>query len=64
MCSSDLGKTFSGTVTDEKDLLPLAHELSQDPEVADYLSVAELKELTNTDYYTKYIDTSFQRVGL
>jgi len=58
------GKTFSGTVTDEKDLLPLAHELSQDPEVADYLSVAELKELTNTDYYTKYIDTSFQRVGL
>jgi adenylosuccinate lyase len=58
------GKTFADTVTDEKGLLPLASELSQDPEVADYLSVAELKELTNTDYYTKYIDVSFQRVGL
>jgi adenylosuccinate lyase len=58
------GKTFLGVATDEHGLLPLAVELSNDPEVAQYLSADELKELTNTDYYTKYIDTSFQRVGL
>jgi adenylosuccinate lyase len=58
------GKSFLGTAANENDLLPLAVELRDDPEVAQYLSVAELKELTNTDYYTKYIDTAFQRVGL
>ncbi len=38
--------------------------LSEDPEVAGYLSRTELQGLTNTDYYVKYIDTSFKRVGL
>jgi adenylosuccinate lyase len=38
--------------------------LSNDSEVASYLSQQELAELTNTDYYLKYIDTAFQRVGL
>jgi adenylosuccinate lyase len=38
--------------------------LSHDPEVTGYLSRAELEELTNTDFYVKYIDTAFQRVGL
>ncbi|HEX7734006.1 MAG TPA: adenylosuccinate lyase [Ktedonobacteraceae bacterium] len=58
------GKTFAGVVTDERGLLPLAVQLSNDPEVAQYLSTGELKELTSTDYYIKYIDTSFKRVGL
>jgi adenylosuccinate lyase len=58
------GKSFLGTATSENDLLPLALELSNDPEVAQYLSVNELKELTSTDYYIKYIDTAFRRVGL
>ncbi len=48
----------------ENDLLPFVVELSNDPEVARYLSVEELKELTGTGYYTKYIDAAFQRVGL
>jgi len=38
--------------------------LSEDPEVTRYLSADELTELTNTDYYVKYIDTAFTRVGL
>jgi adenylosuccinate lyase len=38
--------------------------LSSDAEVAHYLTQEELRELTNTDYYVKYIDTAFQRVGL
>ncbi len=38
--------------------------LSEDTEVAGYLSRADLLELTNTDYYVKYIDASFKRVGL
>jgi adenylosuccinate lyase len=38
--------------------------LNADAEVAGYLSREELQELTNTDYYVKYIDTSFKRVGL
>ncbi|GAC1368691.1 MAG: adenylosuccinate lyase [Ktedonobacteraceae bacterium] len=38
--------------------------LSSDTEVAAHLSREELQELTNTDYYTRYIDTSFKRVGL
>ena len=42
----------------------LLEELSNDSEVARYLSKEELAELTNTEYYTKYVDTAFQRVGL
>ncbi len=42
----------------------LLEALSSDPEVTSYLSPAELRELTSTDYYTRYIDTSFKRVGL
>jgi len=42
----------------------LLDALSSDPEVASYLSRPELEELTQTDYYTRYIDTSFKRVGL
>src|SRR6202022_3063140 len=37
----------------------LLEALNSDAEVADYLSPAELQELTNTDYYIKYIDISF-----
>ena len=42
----------------------LLDALSSDPEVARYLSREELAELTNTDFYVKYIDTAFARVGL
>lgn len=49
---------------DQSDLLPFLRELSNDQEVVQYLSPDELRELSNTDYYSKYIDTSFQRVGL
>lgn len=42
----------------------LLEALSNDEEVSRYLSGEELKELTDTDYYTRYIDTSFKRVGL
>jgi adenylosuccinate lyase len=42
----------------------LLDALSSDPEVAQYLSRSELAELTNTDFYVKYIDTAFSRVGL
>src|SRR5581483_1570282 len=42
----------------------LLNALSNDPEVASYLSRQELEELTSTDYYTRYIDTSFKRIGL
>ncbi|GCE47349.1 adenylosuccinate lyase [Thermosporothrix hazakensis] len=42
----------------------LLNELSNDAEVTQHLSRAELEELTNTDFYLKYIDTSFKRVGL
>jgi len=38
--------------------------LSDDNEVRQYLSRSELNELTNTDYYIKYIDTAFARLGL
>jgi adenylosuccinate lyase len=38
--------------------------LSNDAEVTEYLSRKELAELTNTDYYLKYIDTAFKRLGL
>jgi len=42
----------------------LLETLSNDPEVAEYLTRDELQELTSTEYYMKYIDTSFKRVGL
>jgi adenylosuccinate lyase len=42
----------------------LLDALHDDPEVAAYLTFEELTELTNTDYYVKYIDTAFTRVGL
>src|SRR5712691_7764548 len=42
----------------------LLEALSSDPEVTEYLSRDELAELMNTDYYVKYIDTAFTRVGL
>jgi len=42
----------------------LVEALSSDPQVTEYLTRAELAELTNTDYYVKYIDTSFNRLGL
>ena len=42
----------------------LLEALSSDPEVTEYLARDELAELMNTDYYVKYIDTAFTRVGL
>jgi adenylosuccinate lyase len=42
----------------------LIQALSSDSEVMQYLSRAELAELTNTEFYVKYIDTSFARLGL
>lgn len=42
----------------------LLEALSNDSEVATYLTRDELAELTSTDYYTRYIDTSFARLGL
>ena len=38
--------------------------LSNDPEVTEYLSPDELVQLSDTDYYVKYIDTAFTRLGL
>jgi adenylosuccinate lyase len=42
----------------------LVEAMSADAEVARYLSRDELEQLTSNDYYTKYIDTAFQRVDL
>ena len=42
----------------------LLEALSSDPEVTEYLSRDELAEFMNTDYYVKYIDAAFTRVGL
>jgi adenylosuccinate lyase len=42
----------------------LLDALRSDKEVVQYLSPDELRELMNTNYYLKYIDTSFKRVGL
>jgi len=42
----------------------LLEALSNDPEVTEYLTRDELQELTSTEYYMKYIDTAFKRVGL
>jgi adenylosuccinate lyase len=44
--------------------LALVEALSSDAEVASYLTREDLTELTNTDYYVKYIDIAFQRVAL
>jgi adenylosuccinate lyase len=38
--------------------------LNNDEEVMQYLSSNELAELTDTDYYVRYIDTAFARLGL
>jgi adenylosuccinate lyase len=40
----------------------LIEALSNDNEVTRYLSHSELLELTNVDYYVKYIDTTFARL--
>lgn len=42
----------------------LVEAMSADAEVARYLTRDELEQLTSNDYYTKYIDTAFQRVDL
>ncbi len=42
----------------------LVEALLKDPEVAGYLTQQELAELTQTDYYVRYIDTAFKRIGL
>ena len=42
----------------------LLEALSNDSEVATYLTRDELAELTSTDYYTRFIDTAFTRLGL
>jgi adenylosuccinate lyase len=42
----------------------LIEALSKDDEVTRYLSHNELIELTNTEYYVKYIDTTFARLEL
>jgi adenylosuccinate lyase len=52
--------TSQGPIQD----LALVEALSSDSEVASYLTREELTELTSTDYYVKYIDIAFQRVGL
>ena len=38
--------------------------LSEDGEVTKYLSREQLAELTNTEFYIKYVDTAFDRLGL
>ncbi len=42
----------------------LLNALSDDSEVTGYLTPDELAELMNTEYYVKYVDTAFTRVGL
>ncbi len=42
----------------------LIETLSNDNEVMQYLSRSELAEFTNTEYYVKYINTTFARLGL
>src|SRR5256886_795022 len=42
----------------------LLEALSNDSEVAEHLTRDELQELTSTEYYIKYIDIAFKRVGL
>jgi adenylosuccinate lyase len=43
---------------------PYIEALGNDAEVTQYLSPDELTELTNTDYYVRYIDVAFERLGL
>jgi adenylosuccinate lyase len=38
--------------------------LSEDREITTYLSREELTELTQTDFYVKYVNTAFARLGL
>jgi adenylosuccinate lyase len=38
--------------------------LQADPEISAYLSPAELQDLTDTRFYTRYVDTAFARLGL
>jgi adenylosuccinate lyase len=38
--------------------------LQADPEISHYLSTAELQRLTDTSFYTRFIDTAFARLGL
>jgi adenylosuccinate lyase len=42
----------------------LIQALSEDNEVTRYLSYDELRELTNTEFYIKYINTTFARLKL
>jgi adenylosuccinate lyase len=42
----------------------LIDALSSDLEVSGYLSREELESLMDTDYYVRYIDTIFARIGL
>jgi adenylosuccinate lyase len=42
----------------------LLEALSSDIEVTEYLTRSELAQLTNEDYYVKYIDVAFKRLGL
>jgi len=42
----------------------LLEALSNDRQVTEYLTRAELAKLTDTAYYVKYIDISFARIGL
>ena len=42
----------------------LLEALSNDIEVTEYLTRSELAQLTNADYYVKYIDVAFKRLGL
>lgn len=44
--------------------LAFLETLSKDPQVTEYLSYDELADLTSMDYYLKYIDTAFARLGL
>jgi len=54
------GMASKGTVEGQA----LIEALNNDREVAQYLTSDELAELTDTDYYVKYIDTAFARLGL
>lgn len=42
----------------------LLDALSGDPEATEFLSRNEIRDLMTNDYYTKYIDASFKRIGL
>jgi adenylosuccinate lyase len=53
-------KSSKGSI-EEKALI---EALGSDDEVTQYLTYRELDELTNTEYYVRYIDTTFARLGL